>query len=269
VADDGDPNAERSSDDQAALRVSLDGLAGLVAGQDSLELLLTEVATFAMGAIAGADGAGVTMLEAGEPDMIVASAQFVRDVDNIQYRIGEGPCISAAAQGRTNGSGELSQDPSWPDFGPKAAELGVHSALSLPLVLAGEVLGAINVYAHRSKAFDDAAQRMGEVFAVPAAIAIHNARLLAQEQRRTARLEAALTSRATIDRAIGILMARSGITGDEAFVRLRILSQRDHIKLNLVAERLVDQAVRRARAHQTGTQPVYAPKGRKRYGYGS
>ena len=233
------------------MRVSLAGLAGLVAGQDSLEHLLTEVATLAMEAVPGADGAGVTMLEAGEPDTIVASAPFVREVDKIQYRLGEGPCISAAAEGRTNGSGELSEDPSWPDFGPKAAEIGVHSALSLPLTVVGEVLGAINVYAHKRKAFDEAAQRMGELFAAPAAIAIHNARLLDQAQRQSARLEAALSSRATIDRAIGILMARSGITGDEAFVRLRILSQRDHIKLNLVAERLVDQAVRRARAHHS------------------
>lgn len=238
-------------DEQIALRASLAGLAGLVAGHDSLTHLLTEVATFTMVAVPGADGAGVTMLESGEPDTIVASAQFVRDVDDIQYRLGEGPCISAAAEGRTNSSGELAEDLSWPSFGPRAAELGVHSALSLPLKVGGEVLGALNVYAHSRNAFDAASQRMGELFAGPAAIAIHNARLLDQAQRQTERLEAALTSRSTIDRAIGILMARSGITGDEAFVRLRIMSQHDHIKLNLVAERLVEQAVRRARAHQS------------------
>jgi GAF domain-containing protein len=254
------------ADDADNLSESMAGLAGLVAGQDSLEHLLTEVAIFAMGAVPRADGAGVTMLEAGRPDTIVASAQFVRDVDNIQYHLGQGPCISAAAEGRTKSSGELSQDSTWPDFGPKAAELGVHSALSLPLTLAGEVLGALNVYAHNHNAFDAASQRMGELFAVPAAIAIHNARLLDQAHRHTARLETALTSRTTIDRAIGILMARSGITGDEAFVRLRIMSQRDHIKLNLAAQKLVEQAVRRTRAHQTDSHPVNAPKRRKRYG---
>jgi transcriptional regulator with GAF, ATPase, and Fis domain len=266
MTDHADNFAEGSGDHQTNLHESVAGLAGLVAGHDSLEHLLTEVAIFAMGAVPRADGAGVTMLEAGRPDTIVASAQFVRDVDNIQYRLGEGPCISAAAEGRTKSSGELNQDPTWPGFGPMAAELGVHSALSLPLMLAGEVLGAINVYAHNHNAFDAAAQHMGELFAVPAAIAIHNARLLDQSHRQTARLETALTSRTTIDRAIGIVMARSGITGDEAFVRLRIMSQRDHVKLNLVAERLVEQAVRRTRAHQTESQPVSAPKQRKRYG---
>jgi transcriptional regulator with GAF, ATPase, and Fis domain len=251
VTDDVNNSDEPSAVDQVALDEGLAGLAGLVSGQGSLENLLTEVATYTMIAVPGADGAGVTMLESGEPDTIVASAQFVRDVDNIQYRLGEGPCISAAAEGRTNGSGALGEDASWPQFGPQAAELDVHSALSLPLKLKGDVLGALNVYAHTRNAFSPASQRMGELFAGPAAVAIHNARLHDQAQRQIGRLETALVSRSTIDRAIGILMARSGITGDEAFVRLRIMSQHDHMKLNLVAERLVDQAVRRARAHQS------------------
>ena len=43
-------------------------------------------------------------------------------------------------------------------------------------------------------------------------------------------------------------MARSGISGEEAFVRLRIMSQHQHVKLHVVAEKLVDEAVRRGRA---------------------
>lgn len=252
MTDDANQSDEKPADLQA-LRTALAGLAGLLTGQGSLEHLLTEVATFAMLAIPGADGAGVTVLESGGPDTIVASAQFVRDVDDIQYRLGEGPCISAAAEGRTNRTGELGQDGSWPQFGPQAAELDVHSALSLPLKLHGNVLGALNVYAHRRNAFTGASQRMGEQFAGPAAVAIHNAWLLDHVQRQSARLESALTSRSTIDQAIGILMSRSGISKEEAFVRLRMISQHDHIKLNLVAAKLVDQAVRRARANQTSS----------------
>ncbi|WP_375503793.1 GAF and ANTAR domain-containing protein [uncultured Jatrophihabitans sp.] len=226
-------------------------MAGLVSGRGSLESLLTEIATFAMLAVPGADGAGVTMLEAGQPDTIVASAQFVRDVDTIQYRLGEGPCISAAASGETNGSGALGQDASWPVFGPRAAELDVHSALSLALKVNTDVLGALNVYSHAYDAFDGSSKRIGELFAAPAAVAIHNARLLDQTLRQAARLEVALTSRSTIDQAIGIIIARSGVTSDEAFVRLRIMSQHEHIKLSLVAERLVAQAMRRARVKRS------------------
>lgn len=232
------------------LHAGLASVAGLVAGSRSLEEMLTQVATLTMLTVPGADGAGVTMMEADEPDMIVASTKFVRDVDRIQYRVGEGPCISAAAERRTTGSGALGQDAAWPTFGPLAAESGVHSALSLPLIVDGRVLGALNVYAHVEHAFSDSARRVGERFAQSAAVAIYNARLFDQAEQRNARLQSALVTRSTIDRAIGIIMARSGISGDEAFVRLRIMSQHQHIKLNLVAQKLVDEAVRRTRAQQ-------------------
>lgn len=250
VTDSSDSDGDAAAkDDAAGLGAGLAGLAGLVGGQGSLERLLTEVATYAVRAVPGADGAGVTMTEPGELDTIVASAPFVRDVDRIQYRLGEGPCISAAATGQTTGSGALGEDTSWPTFGPQAAGLDIHSALSLPLKLDGRVLGALNVYAHPRNAFDGSSQRIGELFAGPAAVAVHNARLLDQAQRLTVRLQTALTSRATIDQAVGMIMARSGLSADEAFVRLRIMSQHQHTRLALVAERLVDQAVRRARAH--------------------
>ena len=79
----------------------------------------------------------------------------------------------------------------------------------------------MNVYAHAKDAFDERAEQLGELFAVPAAIAVQNAQILAQTQRLAAKLQSALTNRAVIDQAIGILMSRSGVTADEAFSRLR------------------------------------------------
>ena len=82
-------------------------------------------------------------------------------------------------------------------------------------------------------------------------MAIHNARGLEAARRTTERLEAALTSRAIIDRAIGIIQSRSGASAEDAFVRLRIVSQHEHMKLAVVAENLVNAAVRRAQARKT------------------
>jgi GAF domain-containing protein len=228
----------------------IEGLSKIVSGANSMERTLVSVADMALKAVSAADGAGVTMLETGVADTIVASAGFVRDVDSIQYRLGEGPCISAADSGSTRGSGNLALDASWPTFGPLAADLGIHSALSLPMLLDGEVIGALNMYAHSHDAFTGESRRTGELFATSAAVVIHNARLLDQLQRETQRMQRALTSRATIDQAIGIIMARTGVSADEGFVRLRILSQRDGKKVHLVAQTVVDEAVRRARARR-------------------
>ncbi len=51
-------SAQQASADAADLRAGIDDLAGLVAGSLGLPELLTEVSTFAVHAIPGADGAG-------------------------------------------------------------------------------------------------------------------------------------------------------------------------------------------------------------------
>ncbi len=230
------------------LQASLSALSRLSTGRLNLEDLLVQVATFAVQAIPGADGAGLTMMERDRADTIVASAPFVREIDAIQYGIGEGPCISAALERTTMRSGSLGVEPRWPRFGPQASQLGVHSVVSLPLLTPDGVFGAMNVYAHGTDAFDEHAAHIGELFAVPAAIAVQNAQVLAQTKRLAASLQAALNAQAIIDQAVGILMSRSGCTPDEAFDRLRRLSQKQSSKLAVVAGRIVDEAVQRARS---------------------
>ncbi|MFM9735972.1 ANTAR domain-containing protein, partial [Streptomyces niveiscabiei] len=53
-------------------------------------------------------------------------------------------------------------------------------------------------------------------------------------------LEVALTSRAVIDQAKGILMARLGVDADEAFARLVTLSSRRNVKVRDLARLVVE-----------------------------
>ena len=193
------------------------------------------------------------MLEADRPQTVVASAEFVRVVDDVQYGLGEGPCLLAVESRTTQTSGSLGGEARWPRFGPRVGRMGVHSVLSLPLLLPGRVVGAMNVYAHAKNAFGSDAVRIGELFAGPAAVSVHNAQILDRSQRLAEQLGAALTSRAVIDQAIGVLMSRTGATPEEAFDRLRELSQSQHVKVSEVARMLVEEAVRRARARMPST----------------
>lgn len=241
-------------DDDDAFAASISGLSGLFTAAGGLSETLVHIARFAVQAIPAADGAGLTMLEADRPQTVVATGEWVTQVDDVQYSLGEGPCLSAVAERRTFTTGNLGGEPQWPRFGPRVGRLGVHSALSLPLLRPdGVPLGALNVYARGRDAFDTYAVGLGEAFAVPAAVSVANARALAQAERLVEQLSQALTSRAEIDQAIGILMSRSGGTAEEAFDRLRTLSQASSTKLVEVARDLVGEAVRRARArHDTG-----------------
>lgn len=108
----------------------------------------------------------------------------------------------------------------------------------------------MNVYAHAKDAFDDRSEQLGELFAVPAAISVLNAQILAQSQRLATQLQAALVSRPVIDQAIGILRSRSGESAAEAFTRLQQMSQHEHLKLTAVATAVVEEAAARARARR-------------------
>ncbi len=250
---------EQSVADDQDVIAAVQGLACLVADVDDLDDVLAHIAEFAVSAVPGADGAGVTAVRAGDgPPAVLAWAvtdPFVREIDHLQYEIcGEGPCLTAMRTERALVSGSLGSDDRWPRFGGRVARLKVHSALSLPLIVRGEMVGALNIYARERDAFADHAVRLAKQFAGPAAVAVGNIQLLHAAHTRVTQLQAALTSRSVIDQAIGVMRSRSGGTADEAFERLRQISQAESVKLAIIAARLVDEAVRRA--HARHGQPV-------------
>ena len=254
TADAGLSAAQREADD-VDLNDGLSGIAGLVAGARGLTELVAEVADFAARAIPGVDGASIALVEAqqGTPRVLARAATraFVTEIDAVQYGdLNEGPCITCMQTRRPTVSGSLGSDQRWPHFGGRVARMAVHSALSLPLVVGDRVVGAINTYARARDAFGEHAVQLGTQFAGPAAVSVHNGQLLDHARQRTSQLQRALGSRAVIDQAIGIIRGRSGVSAEEAFDRLVRISQAQNIKLHVVAERLVEEAVRRAHARQ-------------------
>ena len=124
------PEEQREAEDDD-LAASLQGLSVLSAGRLPLTELLTRVARYAVQAIPGADGAGLTLIEQHRADTLVTTAGFVAEVDAVQYGLGEGPCISAARDGLTVVSGSLGGDPRWPRFGGRIVDGYVHAAACL------------------------------------------------------------------------------------------------------------------------------------------
>jgi GAF domain-containing protein len=229
----------------------------MVAGARGVFELLAEFAGFAAEAIPGVDGAGVALIDPSKSDLTLqtttsATAAFVHRIDAVQYdELREGPCITCMQTQRPAVSGSLGADRRWPHFGGRVARMGVHSALSLPLMVGEQVIGAINCYADAHDAFGEHAVRLGSQFATPAAVSIFNAGLLAGARARAEKLEEALDHRAVIDQAVGIIRSRSGVSPEVAFSRLVQMSQNGNVKLRVVATRLVEDAVRRAQARRT------------------
>src|ERR1700757_978914 len=242
--------------DEAELYAGLRGVAGIVAGGRVVIDVLRDVAEFAAQAIPGADGVSIALID---PQHGISSVQtwastavLVQEIDTVQYdELNEGPCITCMQSRRPTVSGSLGSDSRWPHFGGRVARMRVHSALALPLIVGDQVIGSINAYAKNRDAFAEHAVRLGSQFARPAAVSVHNAQLLANAHERALRLQRALDSRAVIDQAVGILRSRSGCDASQAFQRLAEISPTEKVKLHVVAERLVEEAARRARARRS------------------
>jgi GAF domain-containing protein len=107
----------------------------------------------------------------------------------------------------------------------------------LPLVVGDASFGALNLYSCGPNGFAEHATAL--VFAAQAAVVLANSQAYWAAQHLSSQLEIALTSRAAIEQAKGILMATSGVGADEAFELLRTESNTTNRKLRDVAADLI------------------------------
>ncbi|OMH23977.1 hypothetical protein BKD30_10195 [Tersicoccus phoenicis] len=177
--------------------------------------------------------AGITLIRGDRrPTTSAATGQLPRDVDALQYRSGEGPCLEATWSNTVVVSDDLANDSRWPVFAPVCArDLGVNSMLSVRLALSREDRAALNLYARPPGAFT-----RHDVITV--SVLAPFAGLVLQQQLHNedvADLQTALGTSRQIGTAVGILMAGRGVSNDEAFALLRQASQDLNRKLRDIA----------------------------------
>ena len=229
-----------SAENGSGLSESLAALGQFVVSEQSLQESLKRVAELSVRAVYGADGAGVTWVVARRPTTVIAAGDFVRRIDEIQYSLDEGPCLYAFETQQPVLVEDLEHEQRWPRFTPAALGHGLRSVVAAPLTVAGNRLGALNIYALQSGVFDEAAEKTAILFAEQAAVVLANAEAFTRAQNAAINLGEALTSRAVIDMAKGIVMAREHCNPEEAFSLLRAASQTQHRKLRDIAQDLVD-----------------------------
>jgi GAF domain-containing protein len=207
------------------------------------EETLTRLVEVAVSTIEGCDYAGIFIAGGAEVTTPYATDPIVGELDGIQLRTGEGPCLDALSQNVAFYAEDLGADPRWGRFGPEAVTAGIRSLLALPLLVNGAP-GALNLYARYPLAFGVIDRGRGMLLAAMAGMAFSSARNREDEDRRAANFQAALATREMIGQAQGILMERERISPDEAFDILRRASQHLNIKLRDIAQNLVETGER-------------------------
>jgi transcriptional regulator with GAF, ATPase, and Fis domain len=212
---------------------------------DNVEHTLGLIVRGAIHSIPHVEHAGISLVERGGAVQAAApSSEVVRELDELQNELGEGPCLDSIWHEQRTLIEDMAQaHEQWPRYAPAAQERGIGSLMSYQLFARNGSAGALNLYAAQPHVFDESSADTGALFASQAALVLDSA-------QRTEGLHIALASRDVIGQAKGILVERMSITPESAFALLVESSQHTNIKLVDVATWLVNEA--RAKAEKAG-----------------
>jgi hypothetical protein len=216
----------------------------LILDSADFEQFLNELARFSAHQMAG-DGddalCGITLLRDRKAATIGWSSDSAREVDEIQYRLSQGPCLTAAEEEREVNVPDLFEEDRWgPDYANAVAAHGLRSVLSLPFNLQGEAKAALNLYSDVPRKFDERAAAKARGYTREISQALRLAVRFSLHTDSAANLRATLESRTTIDIAVGIVMAQNRCSQDAAVRILTEASSNSNTKLRDIAKSLVE-----------------------------
>jgi GAF domain-containing protein len=226
---------------------SLAALSRHLVGDSTLADTLSRVCQAAVGGVPPSVYAGISMTIDGKLGTYVFSDPTVIEIDYAQYEAGDGPCVEAFRTGRVVLVESTLEPGPYPELRAAAARHAINSVLALPLVTEGATIGALNLFAHPERAYDQKSIETGRQFADQAAFVLANSKAYWDARNLSENLSIAMASRAEIEQAKGIIMSTMGVDADEAFGKLREQSQHENVKLRDVASEVVHRSSRRPR----------------------
>lgn len=204
-------------------------------GAGDRQAALRRIVDLAVKHVQGCTWASITALRDGQGHTVAATDEVARQVDALQYRFDEGPCLSAAADATDYLLFDIETDQRWPDFArATASRTPVRSVLAYRL--AGTRAAALNLYADQPGALSSDALDTAAILAALTASLVS----LSEVGDQATQLEAALESSRSIGMALGVLMSARKLTQEQAFTLLRTASQQLHRKLRAVAAEVVE-----------------------------
>ncbi|KRE81675.1 GAF and ANTAR domain-containing protein [Arthrobacter sp. Soil763] len=223
---------------------SVDQIQNLILDSADFEEFLNELARFSAQQLAG-DGdevlCGITLLRDRKAATIGWSSESARKVDEIQYRLAQGPCLTAALEEREVYVPDLFDEDRWgPDYAEAVAAHGLRSVLSLPFHLQGEAQAALNLYSTAPRKFDGEVAARARDFTREISQALRMAVRFSLHTDSATNLRATLESRTVIDMAIGIVMAQNRCSQETAVRILTDASSHGNVKLRDIATSLVE-----------------------------
>jgi hypothetical protein len=206
------------------------------------------LAAFTARSLPGILRCSVSLIGDGIPMTLAASSARGRELDDVQYATGQGPGLDATRTRTVVTCQDLTTDDRWPALSACAATVGVRSVASVPLDVQRHSVGSLNL-------FLPVADAIGPHLLVTTMALTGQAELLFAEVHRrttqataTADLVTSARGGATVDHAVGVIVAQRGCDVRQARAILQETAERLKLRPVVVAERLLATASRRATA---------------------
>jgi len=194
-------------------------------------------------------GIAASVLVSGAGDVVWRTEGASAQLDDLQFTLGEGPGMDAAASGELVLEPDLQAVPMqrWPIFTPAALELGVRAVFAVPLQIGVIRLGVLLAHRDAPGVMDDGVLSDMLIFAAAATDALLGPATTGPGPQWLSRQ--APGYRAEVHQATGMISAQLEVTQAEALIRLRGRAFSQH---RAVADVAADVVARRMRFDDNG-----------------
>ena len=231
----------RPTPEDDLVQLAFDELGRMSFADHSLQSVLQKVTDLAARVLPGEPATSVTIVDGGRATTVAASHPLARQLDQVQYAQGSGPCLQAATTGVVVELLDTATESRWAPFPRVAAQRDCKGVMSFPLPPQELISGGLNVYSRStSQPLDERTRAVAARFAAYAVVPVSNMYLYESAVERAEHLRTALDSRAVIDQAKGILMERYKLSADQAFTALATVSMESNTRVRDIAERFVE-----------------------------
>jgi len=194
-----------------------------------------------------ATGVGVSvMTEAGVQEIAAASDDTTQRIEELQFSLGEGPCMDAFTSRRPVLLSDLRDGGAsrWPAYCVAADGEGVRGVFAFPVQNGAARLGVLDVYRDRPEDLSLEGLARALTFADVAMTMLVDGQAGAPAGRLAGGMDKNFENRAELHQAQGMVMVQMGITLSEALALMRAYAYANDLDLNVLAADIVARRVR-------------------------
>lgn len=220
-------------------------------GGDGVASYLKRLCAAVLPALA-ASGAGLSVMADDDVrGLTAASDPAAERIEELQFVLGEGPCIDAFATRRPVLVPDLSDEPigRWPGYTPAVRGAGVRAVFAFPLQVGAGRLGVLDVFRARPGPLSAGELRQALTFAEVAVTILLDGQSAAAPGAAADGLDGAIDSRAELFQAQGMVMVQLDISISDALARMRAYAYAENRPLADVARDIVARRLRFDRNH--------------------